>query len=87
MKHIPERTCVVCRKKAEKSNFIRLVLQKSGEILIEKDKPLEGRGAYICKNQECIKKCRKCKALSRVFKKNVSDEIYSELESYGTDES
>ena len=39
-KHIPERSCIVCRKKGDKSLFIKLVLNKNGDIFIEKDKNL-----------------------------------------------
>lgn len=77
----PERTCIVCRKKGDKSNFLKVVLNKNGDISIEKDKRLDGRGAYICKNKDCLEKCIKTKALSRAFKTNISGEIYRELES------
>lgn len=80
MKHIPERTCIACRKKGEKSNFIKVVLDKSGRVLIEKDTKLDGRGAYICKgSEECLNKCEKSKILSKVFKTNVPVEIYGEI--------
>lgn len=78
-KHIPERTCIVCRKKAEKENFIKIVKNKDGVIAVEKDKKLDGRGAYVCKNAECLNNLKKSKALCRVFKTLVSDEIYEEL--------
>lgn len=88
MKHIPERTCIVCRKKGDKSNFFKVVLNKSGEVAILGETQLCGRGAYICKNAECILKAKKTRALSRVFKTSIPDEIYGELESkLGTDKS
>ena len=75
----PERTCIVCRKKGDKSLFYKIVLNKNGDIKIEKNDKLEGRGAYLCKEEVCIKTCIKKKALNRAFKKNISDEIYEEL--------
>ena len=75
----PERTCVVCRKKGTKENFLKVVKNKNGEFLIERDVKLDGRGAYICKNSECIQKCKKTKALNRAFKTVVPAEIYEEL--------
>ena len=78
--HKPERSCIVCRSKGDKSKFIKIVKNKDGNIQIEKDKKLDGRGAYICKNEECIKKCIKTKALNRVFKTNVSENIYGDIE-------
>ena len=52
----PERTCVVCRKKGTKENFLKVVKNKNVEFLIEREVKLDGRGAYICKNSECIQK-------------------------------
>jgi len=74
--HEPERTCIVCRTKGDKSKFLKIVKNKDGEVLIEKDKKLDGRGAYICKKQECLEKCGKTKALNRVFKCNVPENVY-----------
>ncbi len=72
----PERTCIVCRKKGDKSEFIKIVKNKSGDIAVETDKKLDGRGAYICKNEACLAKCVKTKALNRVFKTNIPQNIY-----------
>jgi len=51
--HIPERSCVVCKKKLPKVELIRLCY-KEGEILIDTKQILGGRGAYLCK--DCITK-------------------------------
>lgn len=75
----PERTCIACRKKGSKENFLKIVKNKNGEFMIQRDVQLDGRGAYICKKQECIEKCKKTKALNRVFKTVVPAEIYEEL--------
>ena len=74
--HEPERTCIVCRKKGGKENFIKIVKNKSGEILIETDKKLDGRGAYICKDEKCLTACKSKKALNRVFKTAIPENIY-----------
>ena len=75
----PERTCIACRTKGTKENFLKIVKNKNGDFAIERDVRLDGRGAYICKNIECIEKCRKTKALNRAFKTVVPAEIYEEL--------
>ena len=75
----PIRTCIACRTKGTKDNFIKIVKNKSGSISIEKGSKLEGRGCYICRNKECFDKCLKTKALNRVFKGVVPLEIYEEL--------
>ena len=75
----PLRTCIVCRTKGEKDNFIKIVKNKDGTVAIEKDKKLEGRGAYLCKSEECAKKCQKTKALNRVFKTEIQQNIYEDI--------
>ena len=75
----PQRTCIVCRKKGEKENFLKIVRNKDGTIAIETDKKLNGRGAYVCKNIECAKKCQKTKALNRVFKTEIPQNIYEDI--------
>ncbi len=80
MKNKPERTCTVCRKKAEKSDFLRVVKNKDGAVLIDYTMKADGRGAYICNNIECIKAATKKKALERSFKAKVDNDIYVELE-------
>ncbi len=77
--HIPERTCIVCRKKSQKENFIKIVKNKANEVLIEKQQKLDGRGAYICRNEECVTKAIKSKALNRAFKTEIPESIYEEL--------
>jgi len=55
IKHIPERTCIACRRKAGKRELVRLV--RSGEV-VEADpkgkKP--GRGVYLCLSSDCWEK-------------------------------
>lgn len=79
MTNKPERTCIACRRKGSKENFIKIVKNKENVFAIEKDKKLDGRGAYICKSEECFKLCQKSRALNRVFKMTVPQEVYEEL--------
>ena len=75
----PERTCVACRKKGTKDNFLKIVLSKDGTIAIEKDKKLRGRGIYVCKNKDCIALCIKNRSINKVLRRNVDQKIYEEL--------
>lgn len=80
-KHIPERTCVACRKKADKTEFLKIVKFKETAVIDESGK-MDGRGAYICKNADCIKKAIKTKAFSRSFKCSLDNDFYQSLENY-----
>ena len=73
--HIPLRMCIACRQMKEKSELIRL--RKCGDTVeIDKSGKKSGRGAYICKNEECIKTAKKRRALSKHFKTAVEDSFY-----------
>lgn len=81
MKHIPMRMCVACREMHPQSELIRVVRDnESGEISLDTEKKLFGRGAYICKNAECVKLAVKKRGLERYFKCAVPREIYTEAE-------
>lgn len=73
------RTCVTCRKKGYKYNLLRIVNSKESGIAVDFKQNLKGRGAYICKSQECFDRLLKSKALSRALKTNIEQEKYKEL--------
>lgn len=79
MKKIPERTCMGCNIKKPKKEFIRIVKSKEGDIDIDRTGKMQGRGAYICDNIECLEKLIKSKRLEKVFDMKISDEIYEKL--------
>lgn len=80
MKKKPQRTCIVCNEQKDKSDFIRIVKDKQGNICIDKTGKLSGRGAYICHNVECFNKAKKSKKIEKVFETKLTDEIYNDLE-------
>jgi len=75
----PERMCIACRQMMGKTELFRIVKSPEGEISIDRNGKSPGRGAYICKSELCYKKALKSKALSRVFKAPVPDEILQGL--------
>ena len=78
MAHIPERMCIACRSMFPKCELIKFVVE-DGNVTIDKFQKKFGRGAYICKKEECMEKARKKRALSAKFKMAVPDGIYDEL--------
>ena len=79
MEQSPQRTCMGCNERKDKKDLIRIVKNKDNEILVDKTGKLNGRGAYICNNVECLEKLKKSKRLNKVFETNISDEIYESL--------
>ena len=79
MKKIVQRMCMGCNNKKDKRELIRIVLNKNGEITIDKTGKLEGRGAYICDNIECLEKVIKTKRLEKSFETKIEEDIYNKL--------
>lgn len=80
-KWIPMRTCIVCRKNLPKSDLIRIVKTKDGEIMPDPTGKASGRGCYVCK-EGCGSVFIKKKAANRAFKTNVGEEVYERLKEF-----
>ncbi|HAA47645.1 MAG TPA: DUF448 domain-containing protein [Synergistaceae bacterium] len=74
------RTCVGCRNEEGKRELLRIVRTPEGDLRVDTGGKAPGRGAYLCKNLECLQAARKRDALSRALKVKVPREIYDELE-------
>lgn len=79
MKNKPQRMCMGCNSRKDKQDLIRIVMNKEGEITIDKTGKLSGRGAYICDSLECLEKVIKTKRLERTFEIKINNEIYENL--------
>lgn len=79
-KKIPLRQCLGCREMKPKKELIRVVRSPEGEISLDFRGKKPGRGAYVCREADCLKKARKSKALERAFAVPVPDEVYLTLE-------
>ena len=80
LKKIPQRTCIGCNVQKNKSDLIRIVMNKEGNISIDKTGKANGRGAYICNNIECLEKAKKSKRIEKSLEIPISEEIYSQIE-------
>ncbi len=77
--HEPERTCVGCREVADKQALIRLVRRAGGGAAVDREKPGQGRGAYMHKRPECIAAARKKGTLARALRTAIQPELWAEL--------
>ncbi|MGM9614479.1 MAG: RNase P modulator RnpM [Oscillospiraceae bacterium] len=76
----PLRMCAGCRERAPKKTLIRVVRTPEGELLLDARDKAPGRGAYICRKAECLKKAKKSRALERALNITISEEAYASLE-------
>ena len=79
VKSNPQRTCMGCNQKKDKKDLIRIVKNKENKIKIDRTGKLDGRGAYICDDIECLEKVIKTKRLERALDIKISQEIYESL--------
>ncbi len=56
--HIPQRTCIICRKKSEKQKLMKFVLLDT-EIVFDLNSDMKGRGYYVCNENSCLQKLDK----------------------------
>ena len=79
IKHIPQRKCIGCGVSKNKSDLIRVVRSPENEISIDLKGKKSGRGAYICRDGDCLKKAVKAKRFERNLEIKISDDILESL--------
>lgn len=75
----PERTCVGCRAARPKPELRRVVRRADGTIVVDPSGKMEGRGAYVCPNPDCLDKAVRRKALDRALKAPAPPEAVERL--------
>lgn len=79
-KKTPMRRCLGCMEMKPKIELVRVVKNKEGEVLLDLKGKAPGRGAYICKDEECFAKARKAKRFEREFSMQIPDTVYDQME-------
>ena len=79
-KKIPQRQCMGCRERKPKKEMIRVVRCTDGTVSLDFGGKMNGRGAYICPDPECLRKVQKSKALERSLEVPIPDEVYARLQ-------
>lgn len=79
IKKPPMRTCVVTKEKLEKKDLIRVVRTPEGNVVIDLNGKLNGRGAYLKKDLAVFDKAKKSKILERFLEVEIPDSIFEEL--------
>ena len=75
----PMRMCVGCREMQPKKSLIRVVRSPEGEISMDVTGRKPGRGAYVCRNAQCLQKALKQKQLERAFSCTLGEETHKAL--------
>ena len=78
-KKIPQRQCMGCRERKAKKELIRVVRGTDGNVTLDFSGKLNGRGAYLCPDPQCLKKAQKAKSLERSLEVPIPEEVYDRL--------
>ncbi len=79
-KKIPERKCVGCGESKPKNTLIRVVRQSDGAVCLDFTGKKSGRGAYICRNIQCLRRAKKSKRIDNNLECTIPEEVYAALE-------
>ena len=90
-KKVPMRKCSGCLNMFPKKELVRVVkspdkkdengnVLEKGSVSLDLTSKKPGRGAYVCKNKECLKKARKAKRIERSLETEIPSEVYDQME-------
>ena len=79
VKKTPERKCLGCMQTFPKNELIRVVRTPQGMVELDLTGKKSGRGAYICKDKNCLKKAIKAKRIQNSLKVEIENELYEAL--------
>ena len=81
-RHVPQRTCIVCRQVRPKRELIRVVRTPDGHIALDPTGKKSGRGAYLCARRSCWEPALHQGRLEREFEMAIPAEDRPALEAY-----
>ena len=76
---VPVRMCTGCRTSKPKKELVRVVRDPEGCISVDLTGKKSGRGAYICRSEDCLRKARKQKSLERALDCAIEQNVYDRL--------
>ena len=79
-KKIPQRKCVGCGLLKDKKTLVRLLADdETKEIIVDLSGRKNGRGCYVCRNDECMEKARRGHGIEHSLKCRVTQENWERL--------
>lgn len=67
-RHVPQRTCIACRRTDAKRGLVRLVRDGEGRVAYDPTGKRAGRGAYLCHDPKCWEQALKRNGLTRALR-------------------
>jgi uncharacterized protein len=79
LKKIPMRRCLGCGVSKPKKELIRVVRTGAGEVFVDPTGKANGRGAYLCRDEQCLQKAIRSRKLERAFDAPIPEDVRNEL--------
>lgn len=76
---VPLRRCVGCGEMKEKRDLIRILKEDENRITLDPTGRKNGRGAYLCRKQDCLTMAVKNRGLERSLKCRIDSAVYQAL--------
>lgn len=73
-RHVPQRTCVVCREKKDKRELFRIVSTADEGVVVDPSGKRNGRGAYLCSRSACWEQALRSGILEQALRVLVTPE-------------
>jgi len=83
IKHVPQRTCVICREKKDKRQLTRIVRTEDAGVVVDPTGKRNGRGAYLCEQLACWDKALSgSRLLGQALAADVSEAELAEIAAF-----
>lgn len=79
MTEVKSRRCVACNEYHNGKEMLRVIKKKDGKVIFDKSGKADGRGAYVCKNAECLELAIKSRGFDRSLHAEVPQEVITDL--------
>ena len=90
-KRVPLRMCTGCGEMKPKRELVRVVkgpdqkdadgnVIQAGEVSLDLSGRKPGRGAYVCRNVDCLRAARKARRFEKAFSCKIPEEVYDRME-------
>lgn len=80
MKKVPMRMCIACREMRAKKDLMRVVKTAEGNLVFDATGKQNGRGAYLCRSNDCFERALKIRALERALEAPLNDSVKEALQ-------
>ena len=81
-RHVPQRTCIGCRRTTAKKELVRIVRTPEGHVEVDETGKRNGRGAYIHRERACWSRALQRGAVERALKTTLTESDSRHLAAY-----